>query len=63
MTLYCAVCLLAREGDAYPAQTVINGQAVCADHVGYADGGELDLIIAQAQKDIAIAKARQDKST
>lgn len=42
MTLYCALCLftvspLMEENEAV---TVINGQAVCADHTCYVQGGE-----------------------
>lgn len=38
-TLYCALCLYVRE-EPEEAVTVVNGQAVCADHMGYVGGGE-----------------------
>lgn len=37
--LRCCLCLHAREGVAPEADTVINGQAVCYDHMGYVQGG------------------------
>jgi hypothetical protein len=38
VTLYCALCYFVRS-DAEEAVTVINGQAVCDDHLGYVQGG------------------------
>ena len=38
--LICCLCLFARTGAASPADTIINGQAVCIDHAGYVQGGE-----------------------
>jgi hypothetical protein len=38
-TLYCCLCLHSRDGEAAEAETVINGQAVCYDHMGYVQGG------------------------
>lgn len=37
--LLCAFCLFTRE-HGEPAVTVLNGQAVCDEHNGYAQGGE-----------------------
>lgn len=39
MTLLCAVCLYVRKR-ARPADTVIEGYAVCDDHLGYVVQGE-----------------------
>lgn len=39
MTLHCSICLYVRTGVAPEAVTVINGQAVCYDHMGYVAGG------------------------
>lgn len=39
MSLQCAICLYVNEGGAPDAVTVINGQAVCYDHMGYVGGG------------------------
>ena len=38
--LRCCLCLYVRKGVAPPADTVINGQAVCYDHMGYITGGD-----------------------
>lgn len=37
--LHCAVCLYIREGVAEEAITVMNGYAVCEDHMGIVRGG------------------------
>lgn len=38
--LVCAVCLYVRTGIAADAVTVVEGYAVCDDHVGYVAQGE-----------------------
>jgi hypothetical protein len=38
--LYCAICLYVRTGVAAEAVTVIEGYAVCDDHMGYVAQGE-----------------------
>jgi hypothetical protein len=43
--LYCSLCLHAREGLASAAATIINGQAVCYDHMGYVQGGSWSLAL------------------
>jgi len=43
MVLFCCLCLHdAREprGDPMPAETIINGQAVCIGHSGYVQGAK-----------------------
>ena len=51
MNLYCCLCLHSRPGPATEAATVINGQAVCMDHVGYAQGWTFSQMLAQAMRD------------
>jgi hypothetical protein len=38
--LYCCFCLHLPAAESEPAITVINGQAVCYDHMGIAQGGD-----------------------
>jgi len=46
MTIVCGICLFVREGLAPDAVTVINGQAVCDDHVPLvAQGSEWNSIL------------------
>jgi len=45
MKLYCCLCLHARAGTANDAVTVINGQAVCYDHMGYVQGGQFTIAL------------------
>ena len=40
MPLLCSICLYVREGRSPEADTVINGQAVCYDLMGYVVGGD-----------------------
>lgn len=40
MKLCCAVCLYVRKGVANEATTIIEGYAVCDDHLGYVAQGE-----------------------
>jgi hypothetical protein len=44
--LYCSLCLHAKTGLADKAETIINGHAVCYDHMGYVQGGEWSLALA-----------------
>ena len=44
--LYCCLCLHVREGVASAADTIINGQAVCYDHMGYVQGGAFSAALA-----------------
>jgi hypothetical protein len=39
--LYCAVCLYARSGTAEDADTIIEGVAVCYDHMSYISSTKL----------------------
>lgn len=39
MKLKCCICLHIKEGIAEDAVTIINGQAVCYDHMGNVQGG------------------------
>jgi hypothetical protein len=39
MALMCSICLYVGTGLGTVAVTVINGQAVCHDHMGYVTGG------------------------
>lgn len=52
MSLCCAVCLYAREGQAEEAVTVIEGYAVCDDHLGH---------VAQGQRFVAIMRTAKEQ--
>lgn len=54
----CAICLYVRNGVASEADTIINGQAVCYDHMGWVAGGEHSRAIALARKALADDQAR-----
>lgn len=53
MTLYCAVCFYTRTGKAEEAVTVIEGYAVCEDHMGYVAQGERFAAIMRAAKSVS----------
>lgn len=40
-TLYCALCLHVKTGVANKADTIIDGNASCYDHMGYLSGTRL----------------------
>jgi hypothetical protein len=44
--LHCCLCLHSREGVAAEAVTIMNGQAVCYDHMGYVQGGAFSAALA-----------------
>lgn len=56
--LRCCLCLHARTGEALSAVTVMNGQAVCYDHMGYVQGGLFTQALARLLDEIK----RQDES-
>lgn len=56
MKLFCCLCLHARAGLANEADTVINGQAVCYDHMGYVQGGQFTLALGAVKEHDAKAK-------
>jgi hypothetical protein len=43
MKLYCAFCAHIPSAGSIEAYTVINGQAVCYDHMGIAQGGDFSI--------------------
>lgn len=49
-TLLCSLCLhlFTNPSDAV---TIINGQAVCMDHLGYVQGGTWSMALATAQRE------------
>lgn len=49
LQLHCSVCIYVRSGLAPLAATVINGQAVCWDHLGAASGGDHMLTVRAAR--------------
>lgn len=54
--LVCAVCLYVRDGVASPAITVIEGYAVCEDHLGYvAQGTTFATIVRSVRREEAVA--------
>jgi len=52
--LSCSLCLFTRTGVANEAATIINGQAVCEDHMGYVQGGSFSVALATVRKEEAI---------
>lgn len=51
--LHCAVCLYVRTGVALMAVTIIEGYAVCEDHMGYvAQGSRFHAITSAAKLDV-----------
>lgn len=50
VTLCCCLCLHVREGVASPADTIINGHAVCYDHMGYVQGGQFSAALSVARE-------------
>lgn len=60
MTLYCAVCLYVRDGQAEEADTVIEGYAVCDDHMGYVAQGERFAAIVKGAKSEEVPRERED---
>jgi hypothetical protein len=57
--LLCCICLFVRE-KANEAETIINGQAVCADHLSYVQGGDFSVAIRTAKREEAASETQGD---
>lgn len=51
MDLICVFCLFVRKQNAEKAVTIMNGQAVCGDHVYYTRSGEFTHALAMVVRD------------
>lgn len=49
--LKCGFCIVVRKKRPEDALTIVNGQAVCHDHMYHAQGGEFTTILARVQRD------------
>jgi hypothetical protein len=49
--LKCCFCLNVRKNEPSPAITVLNGQAVCHDHMYYVQGGSYTAVLTQIKRD------------
>lgn len=49
--LSCCLCLHARKGVAEEAITIINGQAVCEDHMSYVQGDNFSSALATVKRE------------
>ena len=48
--LVCAICLYTRKGVVTPAVTIIDGLAVCEDHLGYVRHDAINYAIRDAKE-------------